>query len=451
MSRRRTYAVKPRAALLLLLLCALAALPFRVQPQEDWFRTGTGIGVEKVRLAVPAFAARRAEVETPAGVFNSTLWSDLEFSGIVELVSPSFYPLQAPSQLGEMNHAAWSGAPTNAQMVAFGNLQTLGQQLVAEAWLSDVRNPQAAPVIAKRYRGELTEESARALAHQFADDIIERLSGGLPGIARSKIAYVSDRGGGKEIWVMDYDGHNQRSISNCGLCLTPRWSPDASKIAFTAYDTRTEVPRTNISIHSLVLNRRIAFATYPGTTTTPSWSPDGNEIAFSSSQTSDPEIYIASADGGRPRRLTHSRGVDVSPAWNRLTGRQIAFVSDRGGPPQIYLMEIDGGNVQRLTNGEGYAVSPAWSPNGQMLAFAWQRSGASFDIYVMDVATRQTVQLTRDSGRNEQPSWAADGRHIVFQSTRSGRNQIWSMLVDGTGVRQLTFEGSNTAPNWSWK
>ncbi|HEX9764657.1 MAG TPA: hypothetical protein VGA39_05185, partial [Candidatus Acidoferrales bacterium] len=119
MSRRRTYTVKPRAALLLLLLCALAALPFRVQPQEDWFRTGTGIGVEKVRLAVPAFAARRAEVETPAGVFNSTLWSDLEFSGIVELVSPSFYPLQAPSQLGEMNHAAWSGAPTNAQMVAF--------------------------------------------------------------------------------------------------------------------------------------------------------------------------------------------------------------------------------------------------------------------------------------------------------------------------------------------
>jgi TolB protein len=448
---RRNETLKLRPAFLLLLLCLLAALPFQVQPQEDWFRTGTGIGVEKVRLAVPAFAARSSPVETPTGVFNSVLWSDLEFSGILEMVSPSFYPLEAPSRLEELSPAAWAQAPTNAHMVAFGNVQAVGQQLVVEAWLSDVRNPQAAPVLAKRYRGELTEESARALAHQFADDIIERLSGGLPGIARTRIAFVSDRGGGKAIWVMDYDGHNQRQISPCGLCLTPRWSPDSTKIAFTAYDTRTEVPRTNISIHSLVLDRRVAFATYPGTTTTPAWSPDGNEIAFSSSQGGDQEIYITSADGGRPRRLTHSRGVDISPAWNRLTGKQIAFVSDRGGSPQIYLMDLEGGNVQRLTNGEGYAVSPAWSPNGQLLAFAWQRSGASFDIYVMDVATRQTVQLTRDTGRNEQPSWAPDGRHIVFQSTRSGRNQIWAMLVDGTGLRQLTFEGSNTGPNWSWK
>jgi TolB protein len=143
--------------------------------------------------------------------------------------------------------------------------------------------------------------------------------------------------------------------------------------------------------------------------------------------------------------------VDVSPAFNRRTGQQIAFVSDRGGSPQIYLMSMDGSSVERLTAGEGYAVSPTWSPNGQLLAFAWQRSNSSFDIYVMDVATRQTVQLTRDSGRNEQPSWAPDGRHLVFQSTRSGRNQVWMMLADGSGVRQLTFEGSNTAPSWSWK
>jgi TolB protein len=67
----------------------------------------------------------------------------------------------------------------------------------------------------------------------------------------------------------------------------------------------------------------------------------------------------------------------------------------------------------------------------------------------MDVATRQTVQLTRDTGRNEEPSWAPDGRHLVFQSNRSGRNQIWMMLADGTGLRQLTFEGVNTAPQWS--
>ncbi len=443
--------MRPRPGLLLLLLCAASTLPFSLLSQEDWFRTGTGLGVEKIRLAVPAFGARSTNVETPAGVFNSVLTNDLELSGVIELVSPSFYPLQAPTRLEELKPEAWTAAPTNAHMVAFGNLQFSGNQLVVEAWLSDVRNPQAAPVLAKRYRGDLTDDSARALAHQFADDIIERLSGGLPGIARSQIALVSDRSGSKEIWVMDYDGYNQRQVTRCGfLCLTPRWSPDSSKIAYTGYE-RGEVPRNMIQIYSLVLNRRIAFPAFPGTTTTPAWSPDGQEVAFSSSQSGDPEIYIASNDGSRPRRLTHSRGVDVSPAWNRRTGQQIAFVSDRGGSPQIFLMSMDGSSVERLTSGEGYAVSPAWSPNGQLLAFAWQRNNSSFDIYVMDAATRQTVQLTRDSGRNEQPSWAPDGRHLVFQSTRSGRNQVWMMLADGTGVRQLTFEGSNTAPTWSWK
>jgi TolB protein len=86
-----------------------------------------------------------------------------------------------------------------------------------------------------------------------------------------------------------------------------------------------------------------------------------------------------------------------------------------------------------------------------LLAFAWQRNNSRFDIYVMDVATRQTVQLTNDSGRNEEPSWAPDGRHLVFHSTRSGRSQIWMMLADGSGLRQLTFEGRNTAPQWSWQ
>ena len=84
-----------------------------------------------------------------------------------------------------------------------------------------------------------------------------------------------------------------------------------------------------------------------------------------------------------------------------------------------------------------------------MIAFAWQQGNSHFDLYVMDVATRQAVQLTRESGRNEQPTWAPDGRHLAFQSTRGGRNQIWMMLADGTGVRQLTLEGSNTAPHWS--
>ena len=444
--------MKSRLLLGWLLLLAVALLPFQVRSQVDWFRTGTGLGVEKVRLALPSFTARSPEVETLTGVFNSVLWNDLEVSGIIELVSPSFYPLTVPQRPAELQHETWSEAPAGAHMIAYGAALSGENQLLVDAWLSDVRNPRSPPVLGKRYRGDMTEDQARLLAHQFADDIIERLSGGQPGIARSKIVYVSDRSGSKEVWTMDYDGHGQRQLTRCGtLCLTPRWSPDNSQIAYTAYEQAGGVPRARIQLFSLVMNRNVAFPPFEGTTTTPAWSPDGQKIAFSSSRSGDPEIYLANRDGSGLRRLTHVRGVDVSPAWNPRTGNQIAFVSDRGGSPQIFLMDAEGANVERLTDGVGHAVSPSWSPNGQLLAFAWQRDEGTFDVFVMDVATRLAVQLTRDSGRNEQPSWAPDGRHLVFQSTRSGRNQIWTMLADGSGLRQLTFERSNTAPNWSWR
>lgn len=455
MCRRQNQMMSLRITLSLLLLGTLTLLPVSLSPQEDWFRTGTGLGVEKIRLALPLFVARSAEVERVAGVFNSVLRNDLVVSGIVELVSPSFHPLMVPSLPAELLHEQWASEPTNAHMVAYGNLRFAAGELLIDAWLSDVRNPRAPAVIGKRYRGDLTEEQARRLAHQFADEIVERVSGGVPGIAQTQIAFVSSRTGSKEIWVMDYDGYNQRQVTRCGfICLTPRWSPDNTQLAYTAYErtaSSAKVPRTMIQIHSLVMNRRVAFPTFGGTTTTPAWSPDGKQIALSSSRTGDQEIYVVASNGGRLRRLTYSRGVDISPAWNPRTGKQIAFVSDRGGSPQIYLMDADGSHVERLTDGEGYAVSPAWSPNGQMLAFAWQRDKSNFDVYVMDVATREVIQLTRDSGRNEQPSWAPDGRHLVFQSTRSGRNQIWMMLADGTSLRQLTFAGSNTGPQWSWR
>lgn len=429
-------------------LLVLACGAMQVQPQEDWFRTGTGLGVEKLRVAVVDFRPTGAEANLLAEVFNRVLWNDLEVSGIVELVSKSFYPLLAPATPNELNPEAWTAEPTAAHMVAFGNLSVNGQEAVVGAWLYDVRNPRAPAVLSKRYRGEATEISVRRLGHQFADDVVARLSGGLPGIAQTRIAFVSGRTANKEIWLMDYDGYNQERLTyHNAICLTPRWSPDGSRIAFTTYLHG----KPDIYVHSLITHKRVAFPTYPNTTTTPAWTPDGRQVAFSSSRTGDQEIYVANSDGSDLRRLTYSAGVDISPAWNPKTGNQIAFVSDRGGSPQIYLMDADGANVQRLTSGEGYAVSPAWSPNGQMIAFAWQKDISSFDIYVLDVATRQTIQLTHNGGRNEQPSWAPDGRHIVFQSNRSGRDQIWMMLADGTGLHQLTFAGRNTAPHWSWR
>lgn len=423
-------------------------------PQEDWIRTGTGLGVEKVRLAAAEFQLALGgtpQSDTLRKVFNDTLWNDLENAGIFDMVSKSFYPLSQPARPTDVVLGAWSNPPPNAGMLAFGNLGVSQDQLVVKGWLYDVKNAASPQVLAKQYSEAATTENARRIAHRFANEIITRLGGGLPGIAESRIFFISNRSGHKEVWVMDYDGEGQRQLTRTGsIALSPRVSPDGSRVAFTSFAGSG----VELAMYSMELGRLVSFPRYGGTNASPAWSPDGSKLAFSSSMRGDPEIFVADSSGASPKRLTANRGPDVSPAWNPKGGGQIAFVSGRTGLPQIYIMDADGANVQRLTDG-GYAVSPSWSPNGQFLVFSWNRKygpGApgGQDIYLMDIASKQWVQLTR-AGNNDYPSWSPDGRHIVFQSSRKGGQQIWSMLADGSQQRALTAAGANTMPNWSWK
>ncbi len=436
----------------LLLGLAIAAL-FSARPAaaQDWFKTGTGLGVAKARLAVPDTAARSTFAQPLPKTFHDVLWTDLDFSGILDLVSPSFYPQVVPGQPGEIKPDDWSAAPASAYMVAYGNLTTDGTNMAFAGFLTDVHNPSASLALQKIYRGAATDADARRLAHQFADDIIAVLSGGQPGIAQTQITYVSERSGNKEIWVMDYDGANQRQLTHLkSISLTPRWSPDSSRIAFTCFAPYRSVTSAQICMYSMASNRLIAFPRFRGTNSSPAWSPDGLQLAFMSSLNGGEEIYVANTDGSHLRRITFAAGVSTSPTWNPKTGKQMVFVSDRAGQPVLYLSNADGSDVQKLDLPDmGYVVDPAWSPNGQLLAFSWQRPSGNYDIYVMDIVSRQLVELTKDAGRNERPSWAPDGRHLVFESTRTGTRQIWSMLADGTGTRQLTFEGQSESPNWS--
>src|SRR5262249_28130410 len=160
-------------------------------------------------------------------------------------------------------------------------------------------------------------------------------------------AFISERTPGvKELYVMDYDGGNLRALTNYkSIVLTPAWSPDGEKIAFTSY--RRGSP--DIEILSRVDGRPYTFDRADGTTITPAWSPDGSKIAFASSRDgSDTEIYVSDWNGKNLRRLTVNKAPDASPVWNPKTGRDIIFSSGRNGSPQLYMMDADGTNVRRL-------------------------------------------------------------------------------------------------------
>jgi TolB protein len=387
-------------------------------------------------------------------VFDATLFADLDNAGIFDMVSKSMAPQATPGSPQEINLAQWSAAPANAAMVAFGGLSAGNGRMLVSGWLFDPRNTVNPQVLGKQYNEAANEESARTIAHRFADEIILKLGGNVNGIAETKIYFISTRTGTKEVWMMDYDGQNQHAVTHLGsISISPRISPDNSRLAFASLGREG----WTIRMFSFDLNRYVAFpaGSEGGSNQSPAWSADGSKVAFSSARSGNPEIWLADASGGNLHKLTSFKGPNIGPTFNPRTGAQIAWVSGRTGEPQIYTMDIDGSNVQRITDG-GYAVSPSWSPNGQLLAFSWNRKygpgdPGGDDIHVIDLASKDYLQITHESGSNDFPSWSPDNRHIVFQRTIGSHTEIWTMLPDGTQQQQLTRSGNNSMPNWSWK
>ena len=447
-------------------LAVVAAQDFRIVLQ----------GEARPTIAIPDFRGAGG-AQSWMGAFNQTLWTDISSSPVVKTVPKTSYPLQIPQQPTDFREpppapaqsprsrdrnalvtpanggglwmSDWSSPPVSATYLAFGYTAVQNNVLVLFGWLYDLSRgtPANAQVLAKRYLGSTDEAGARKVAHEFAADILELLGG--KSLYGTKIVYVSSRTAKvKEIWMMDWDGSNQKQITHFNsLSIQPAISPDSSKIAFTSYAKGNP----GIFVFSVDPVRQLPFYNQVASVNaTPAFTPDGKQIAYSSSASGTAQIYIANLDGSGLKRISSGNAIEVEPKVNPKTGAEIAFVSGRSGPQQIYRMNMDGADVERLTPGEGEASNPSWNPDGQYLAFSWTRGYATgnFNIFVMDVATRKYTQLTHSEGRNENPSWAPDGQHIVFQSNRGGTYQIYSMLADGTQVQQLTTQGNNYSPVW---
>ena len=407
----------------------------------------------KPNLAVTDFRGTGA-AQPLMNVFNGTLYTDLETSGLFNMVSKSFYPLQNPQRPEDLRPSSgqglaladWAAAPVSANWLAFGYNSVAGNQLVLFGYLYDVsqKTPESAQAIGKRYFGNVDEGGARKVAHEFAADIISKFGGG--SLVGSHIYFVSDRTGHKEIWQMDYDGSNQKQLTRSGnISIMPAVSPDGSKLAYTSFSTGT--PRLNLI--STESGRPLRFYNQDASlNATPSFSPDGKTIYYASTAGGLSNIYAANVDGTNFRRISVSKAIQVEPKINPKGGI-IAFVAGPGHQ-QIYRMNQEGADIERLTNGEGEASNPSWHPDGQLLLFAWTRGYATggFNIFLMDPSTRQFDQLTSNAGRNENPCWAPDGRHLVFASNRTGSFQIYSMLADGTQLQRLTSAGRNLSPVW---
>ena len=404
------------------------------------------------RMAVPDFLALSNDRETQeaARVIAEVLWDDLQFEREFYMIPRDTYKSIPPApSVTTVPYDRWR--ELGADGVVIGSVQRAANGIRVEVHLYSVRARES--VLAREYSGAAA--NPRLYAHTVADEL-HMTQVNLRGVARTKLAFVSDRNKEpvaatvekrdvKEIYISDYDGANPRRITiNRNLNINPNWSPDGRSIAYSSY--RTGVPDILISnIYAGTMENPTKGV--GGQNFLPMFSPDGTRLLFMSMRDGNSEIYLMNRDGSDVRRLTNNPAIDGSPTWSP-TGTQIAFTSERTGTPQVYVMNVDGSGVRRISS-ESYADRATWSPAPYNEIAYSARTGPGFDIKILNIGSGETRQITFGEGTNESPVWAPNGRHLAFMSTRQGRSQIFTVDRDGRNLRQITRDGNNTTPHWS--
>ncbi len=417
------------------------ANPNPVSGEYDYINI-TNPFLKKIPLAAPVFkAVSNHDKELALSIKASDLLADtFNFTGYFDILDRGKY-LVDPQQTGilpsDINFGNWT--VIGAELLVVGSVLIEENLIKMELRLLDTFKEQM--LIGKRYRG--TEENYREMIRRFCSDVISLLTG-KEGIFNSKIAFVSNGSGNKELFICDFDGYSPKQFTqDKQITLFPSWSSDGKWLAYTSYKNR----RPDLYIRHIKENRGI-IVSKEGINTTPAWIPGKFELAATLSFSGDPEIYLLTGNGKITKRLTHNRGIDSSPTFSP-DGKKMAFVSKRSGSPQIYIKDLDSGNIRRLTFHGRYNTQPNWSPVGGKILFTSMGNGST-NINMIGTDGSGPIRLTHDSGNNESPSWSPDGNLIVFSSTREGSSKIYVMTAFGTDQRRLlNIPGDQTNPKWS--
>jgi len=392
---------------------------------------------DRLDLGLADFGTQRAKVEEAqlARQIRDVAQQDLLFPRIFNIVEGGAAPVK-----NEVPFESWR--ELGCDVLVTGKVNTgwfRSNQFEFTGVLYDVVSMNV--ILQKKYSADVTDY--RRVAHEWADEIVGYFLG-TKGISRSKIAFVNDSTGKKEVYCIDYDGANLRRLtSDRSTALFPKLSPDGNSIVFMSY--RDGTPK--LYLMSSEGGQRRVLCGYDGLNSSAAFAPDGQSLVATLSLGRDPNLYLVDLNGKIIRPLTRSFAVDTAPSF-APDGTHVAFTSDRPGYPQVYSMDINGANLKVMTFG-GQCDSPAWSPIGDVIAFTMSEFGGRYDIYLVDVASGYQKRLTWGEGNNENPAWSPDGRYIVFTSTRRGRSELFVMGADGSNPRPLAdIPGRSFTPSW---
>jgi len=402
---------------------------------------------KKVTLAITDFVAQGSGVDSlgigkeAKKILQKDLMLSEWFSPLQEQVFEELEKMERSSS--KVDYRSWRQVGAQWLIKTEYTLAAKGKGQTFTFRLYDAVNKRF--LLGKRYKA--SRDLLRKTIHRFADEVVMQLTG-KRGIAETQIAFLNQENGGKEIYLVDFDGYNLRKVTNDhSVSLSPAWSPDANWIVYTSYAAHNP----DLIMINTAGKKRQTLHRLPGLNAAPAWSPDMQKIALVLSRDQNSEVYILNKDR-KLKRLTRHFNIDTSPSWSP-DGKKIAFTSDRSGTgaPQIYIMDSskgDRGKVTRISFGSSYNDNPAWSPNGDLIAYT-SRVGRRFQIRIYDLNTHKSKIVTEGPGSCEQPSWSPDGRFLIYRKRENNRHNLFIQKLGSGAARQLTFSGKGHSPAWS--
>jgi Tol biopolymer transport system component len=304
--------------------------------------------------------------------------------------------------------------------------------------------------------------SARLLVVLLVSSLLLVGPPGLPGAAtvsgeNGQIAFVSDRDGNSEIYLMNSDGSGPVNLTNHPAGdFSPTWSPDGRQIAF--WSDRDGAPAVYTMTADGTELRRISAGQDPA------WSPDGSRIALSREGSiflvwlNRAETRLTDPSTGQAPPSTRSTS-DSSPAWSP-DGTRLAFLRHYQGPTptgqisRLFVVDAQAGGTPVPLADLSTANNTDWSPDGSTIAvadFLPHNTSSQVVLVSADGASRTALSPLTDFTHISGPGWSPDGLSLVASLYRINVSpgDLFVMRPDGSNPVNLTnHPASDTEPAW---